>query len=262
MADTRAAGAGEGEGARAVRRPTRRGGGKGKRGGGAASGGADRALEVRVRTARGRKLSSTRWLQRQLNDPYVAAARREGYRSRAAYKLIELNERFKFLKKGARVVDLGAAPGGWTQVAVALVGAPGAVVAIDCQAMEPVSGARCAEMDFLDPDAGERLGALLGGPVDVVLSDMAAPSTGHRQTDHMRIMALFEAALAFALGVLSPGGAFVAKVLKGGAENTLLVTLKRHFRAVRHAKPKSSRADSAESYVVAMGFKGRSSFPE
>jgi 23S rRNA (uridine2552-2'-O)-methyltransferase len=228
----------------------------GGRGGKSSTGGPGRALHQRVRTARGRKLSSTRWLQRQLNDPYVAAARAEGYRSRAAFKLLELDEKFGLLKPGLRVLDLGAAPGGWTQVAAARVGAAGRVVAIDLQEMAPVPGAEVLQMDFMEPDAPQKLRDLLGGPVDLVLSDMAAPSTGHRQTDHMRIMALCEAAVDFAREVLAPGGAFVAKVLQGGTEGALLKDMKRDFTQVRHAKPKASRADSAEMYVVATGFRG------
>ncbi len=221
----------------------------------------ERLLHTRVKTARSRTLSSTRWLQRQLNDPYVAAAKRAGYRSRAAWKLVELDDRYHLLKPGARVLDLGAAPGGWTQVAVDRVaaGSPGGgtVLAVDLNEMAPVAGARFELLDFLSSDAEARVIAALEGMVDVVLSDMAAPATGHRQTDHLRIMALCEAALAFAVQVLNPGGSFVAKVLKGGTENALLLRMKQSFRTVRHAKPQASRKDSAEAYVVATGFKGR-----
>jgi len=211
-------------------------------------------LKERVKTARGRKLSSTRWLQRQLNDPYVEAARAEGYRSRAAFKLIELDEKFEFLKPGRKVLDLGAAPGGWCQVAVAKCGA-GNVLGIDLQEIEAIPGAKLMVLDIMAEDAPGRIKAALGGPVDVVLSDMAAASTGHRQTDHLRIIALCEAALDLAYDVLAPGGDFVAKVLRGGTEGELLKQMKAHFENVRHAKPPASRQDSAEMYVVAQGFK-------
>ncbi len=217
--------------------------------------GAPRPGKVRVRTAKARKLSSTRWLERQLNDPYVVAARRRGYRSRAAFKLAEIDDKFRILRPGGRIVDLGAAPGGWVQVALARVGPAGRVVGIDLQPMEPVAGAILLQGDFLADDAPERLRAALGGAADAVLSDMAAPSTGHAGTDHLRIMALAEAALAFALEMLAPGGAFVAKVLQGGSERTLLETLRRGFKRVAHFKPPSSRRDSAELYVVATGFR-------
>jgi 23S rRNA (uridine2552-2'-O)-methyltransferase len=237
-------------------------GGRG-RGSGGGSGRGERALKVRVKTARGRKLSSTRWLQRQLNDPYVQRARKEGYRGRAAYKLVELDEREGLLRPGARVVDLGCAPGGWLQVAVARVNAlgeragrpAGRVIGVDIQPVEPVPGAEILELDFLEAGADERVKALLDGEADVVLSDMAAPATGHRPTDHLKIMALAEAAAEFAIDVLSPGGAFVAKVLQGGTEQELLARLKRRFRRVVHVKPPASRADSAEMYVVATGFR-------
>jgi 23S rRNA (uridine2552-2'-O)-methyltransferase len=221
-----------------------------------------RAPAVRVKTAGRRKASSTQWLERQLNDPYVSEARRLGYRSRAAFKLIQLDDRFRFLKPGARIVDLGAAPGGWTQVAAARVMAAdgrGSVVGIDYLAMDPVPGAVLLAGDFLAADAPERLRAALGGPADVVLSDMAAPATGHATTDHLRIMALTEAAYDFAREVLAPGGTFIAKVLQGGSERTLLEALKRDFASVRHVKPPASRAESAEVYVVAQGF--RASIP-
>ena len=212
----------------------------------------------RVRTARGRSVSSTHWLARQLNDPYVLRAKREGFRSRAAYKLIELDDRFRLLRPGGRVVDLGAAPGGWSQVAVARTKAPqkGKVVAIDLLAVVPVPGTIPLEMDFLAPEAPAALAAALAGPADVVLSDMAAPATGHGATDHVRIVALAESAYDFARGVLAEGGAFVAKVYQGGAEGELLKALKRDFATVRHAKPPASRAESAEVYVVAQGFRG------
>ena len=212
-----------------------------------------------MKSAKGRSVSSTRWLQRQLNDPYVAEARRKGYRSRAAFKLIELDDRFKFLASGGRVVDLGAAPGGWTQVAVERTRAGeggGRVVAIDIAEMDPVAGAVVLCHDFLDADTPSALRAALAGPADVVLSDMAAPATGHAATDHLRIMALAEAALVFAVEVLAPGGTLVAKVLQGGTEQALLAEIKRLFATVKHAKPPSSRSDSAEMYVVAQGFRG------
>ncbi len=214
-----------------------------------------REMRVNVQTAKGRKVSSTLWLDRQLNDPYVARAKAEGYRSRAAYKLKELDEKLGLLKKGARVVDLGCAPGGWLQVA-AEKGA-GTVVGIDYLPMPHVPGTEHLELDFLDDAAPERLKAVLGGKADLVLSDMAAPTTGHRGTDHLRIMALADAALDFAVEVLAPGGAFVSKVFQGGAEGALLGRLKENFTTVKHAKPKASRADSAEVYVVALGFKGK-----
>ncbi|MEX0644887.1 MAG: RlmE family RNA methyltransferase [Parvularculaceae bacterium] len=214
-----------------------------------------RALTVKVKTARDRKLSSTLWLQRQLNDPYVARAIAEGYRSRAAFKLIELDEKFGLLKKGARVVDLGCAPGGWLQVAVKKGAAR--VIGIDYLDMPGVPGAEFLKLDFLDEGAAEKLKKRLGGEADLVLSDMAAPTTGHRSTDHLRIVALADAALDFALDVLARGGAFVSKVFQGGAEGELLVRLKENFTSVRHAKPKASRQESAEMYVVATGFRGR-----
>jgi 23S rRNA (uridine2552-2'-O)-methyltransferase len=218
-----------------------------------------RAPAVRIKTAGRRKASSTQWLERQLNDPYVSEAKRLGYRSRAAFKLIQLDDRFHFLKPGARVLDLGAAPGGWTQVAAARIKAAdgrGKVVGIDYLPMDSVPGAILLAGDFLAADAPERLRAALGGAADVVLSDMAAPTTGHAATDHLRIIALAEAAYEFARGVLAPGGTFIAKVLQGGSERTLLEALKRDFSSVRHVKPPASRADSAEVYVVAQGFRG------
>jgi len=220
-----------------------------------------RALKQRVKTAHKRTVSSQRWLERQLNDPYVALAKREGYRSRAAFKLLEIDDKYRLLKPGQRVVDLGAAPGGWAQVAVKRVGSAegrGRVVGIDLLDIEPLPGAEFIRLDFLDPDAPARLTALLGGPADLVLSDMAANATGHRKTDHLRIMGLAEAAAEFARAVLAPGGAFLAKVLQGGTEGTLLSDLKRDFATVRHVKPAASRADSAELYVLATGFRGGS----
>jgi len=215
-----------------------------------------RDLKVRVKTARKRSLSSTLWLERQLNDPYVARARREGLRSRAAYKLTEIDDRYKLFKPGGAVVDLGAAPGGWSQVARKRVGDKGRVVAIDILEMDAIPGVDFALIDFLDPEAPERLRAMLGGGADVVLSDMAANATGHRRTDHLKIMALVEAAAQFAAEVLRPGGAFLAKVIQGGTEGTLLAALRRDFATVKHIKPQASRADSAELYVMATGFRG------
>ena len=207
----------------------------------------------KVKKARGRTASSRQWLQRQLNDPYVAAARQKGYRSRAAFKLIELDSKYRFLKKGAKVLDLGAAPGGWSQVA-AQRGAT--VVAADVLDMEPVPGVTFLKADLTDPDVPARLKAELNGPADLVLTDMAAPTTGHRATDHLRTIALVEIALEVALEVLKPGGAFVGKVFQGGATGDLLARMKTHFREVRHVKPPASRAESVELYVVALGFKG------
>jgi 23S rRNA (uridine2552-2'-O)-methyltransferase len=215
-----------------------------------------RAAAVRVRRARRRKPSSTEWLARQLNDPYVAEAHRLGYRSRAAFKLIQLDARFDLLAPGRHVVDLGCAPGGWTQVAAARVGERGAVVGIDLNPTDPIPGATVLRGDFTDPATEAQIRAALGGPADLVLSDMAAPATGHAATDHLRVVALAEAAFAFAETILRPGGAFVTKVFQGGAEGDLLAALKRVFAAVRHAKPPSSRAESAETYVVAKGFRG------
>jgi len=215
-------------------------------------------MKVRVRSGKNRSQSSRLWLERQLNDPYVARARREGLRSRAAYKLMEIDDKARFLKKGARVVDLGAAPGGWSQVAARRVDAPaqGRVIAIDILPMDPVPGVDFAGIDFLDPTAPDRLRAMIGGAADVVLSDMAANATGHARTDHLKIMALVEAAAEFAREVLTPGGAFLAKVLQGGTEGALLASLKRDYKSVRHVKPAASRADSAELYLLATGFRG------
>ena len=217
-----------------------------------------RDLKVRVRSS-GRTQASRRWLERQLNDPFVARAKREGLRSRAAFKLMEIDDKAKLLKPGAKVVDLGAAPGGWSQVAAKRVraGNGARVVAIDLLAMDPLSGVDFLQLDFLDPDAPERLKALLGGPADVVLTDMAANATGHRATDHLKIMGLAEAAAEFAREVLKPGGAFLAKVLQGGTEVELLASLKRDFASVKHVKPAASRSDSAELYVLATGYRGR-----
>jgi 23S rRNA (uridine2552-2'-O)-methyltransferase len=215
--------------------------------------------KVRVRARSGRSNSSRQWLQRQLNDPYVRKAHAEGYRSRAAFKLLEIDDRYKFLKRGGRIVDLGAAPGGWAQVAAERTGADkGAsrIVAIDLLDIEPIGGVEFLQLDFLDPEAPGRLKELLGGPADVVLSDMAANATGHRKTDHLKIVALVEAAAEFAREVLAPGGAFLAKVLQGGTEGELLTALKRDFTTVRHIKPPASRKDSAELYVLATGFRG------
>jgi len=214
-----------------------------------------RDLNVHVKTAKRREYGSTIWLKRQLNDPYVRKAKAEGWRSRAAFKLLELDEKFGLLKPGARVVDLGCAPGGWCQVAVKAVGQKGRVVGIDYLGMPPVAGADILELDFLDEGGPERLKQLLDGPADVVLSDMAAPTTGHKSTDHLRIVALAEAALDFAEDVLAPGGAFVCKVFAGGAEGELLKRLKQNFDSVKHAKPKASRRQSAEKYVMATGFR-------
>ena len=216
-----------------------------------------RPLAVRVRSARRRKPSSTEWLSRQLNDPYVSEARRLGYRSRAAFKLIQLDERFHLLRPGSRVVDLGCAPGGWTQVAAARVGNRGQVVGVDLNPTDPVPGVRVITGDFRDTETAQALRDGLGGPADLVLSDMAAPATGHAATDHLRVVALAEDAFAFASTILKSGGAFVAKVFQGGAEGELLAALKKAFAEVRHAKPAASRAESAETYVVAKGFRGR-----
>jgi len=213
-------------------------------------------LRQRVKTARNRTAASTRWLERQLNDPYVQKARAEGYRSRAAYKLIELDERFGFLRGVQRVVDLGIAPGGWTQVVRKMC--PKAKVAgIDLLPVDPIDEVTIFQMDFLDDDAPRLLDEALGGPADLVLSDMAANTVGHQQTDHLRTMALVEAAQLFSTEVLRKGGTFVAKVLAGGADNALVAELKRNFTTVKHAKPPASRKESSEWYVVAQGFKGR-----
>jgi 23S rRNA (uridine2552-2'-O)-methyltransferase len=217
---------------------------------------ASRRKSVRVKTARGRTTSSTRWLQRQLNDPYVQAAKDQGYRSRAAFKLVELDEKYRLLKRGGRVVDLGAAPGGWTQVALDKVGRGGAVVAVDVQDVEAVRGAVHILGDIYDEDIVERIEAALGGKADLVMSDMAAPATGHAKTDHLRVMGLVEAAYDVAQHLLAPGGSFVAKVLAGGTEREMLTRLKQDFAKVSHAKPAASRADSREMYLVATGYRG------
>jgi 23S rRNA (uridine2552-2'-O)-methyltransferase len=231
---------------------TNMGGGTGRK--------SERDLKVRVKTGKGRKIGSTLWLQRQLNDPYVARAKAEGYRSRAAYKIIELNERHKLFHKGMRMVDLGAAPGGWSQVAAPIVGSTPAnplIVAIDFLEMDPIDGVVFLKKDFTDNDAPQLLLEALGGhKPDIVLSDMAAPTTGHRATDHLRIMALVELAADFAIQVLAPGGTFVSKVFQGGTEHELLAMLKQHFTTTLHAKPPASRSGSAETYLVAKGFRG------
>lgn len=228
------------------------------------SGRGQRDLRVRVKTARGRKLSSTRWLERQLNDPYVQRAKREGYRGRAAYKILELDDKFRFLTPGARVVDLGCAPGGWSQVAVTRVNALGAapgkpkgrVLGLDLQPVEPIPGAALLTIDFLEEGADAAVRTWLAGPADVVMSDMAAASSGHKQTDHLRIVALCEAAAELAFDVLDRGGTFVAKVLAGGAEGTLQADLKQRFDRVANVKPAASRSDSSEKFVVATGYRG------
>jgi len=215
----------------------------------------ERRPKVRVKDKR-KSQSSRTWLERQLNDPYVARAKREGFRSRAAFKLAEIDDKHHLLKSGARVLDLGAAPGGWSQVAAKRTGQHGRVVAIDILEMDKIPGVEFANLDFLDAAAPERLKAMLDGPADVVLSDMAANATGHRQTDHLKIMALVEAAAEFAAEVLKPGGSFLAKVIQGGTEGALLAALKRDFASVKHVKPAASRSDSAELYVLATGFRG------
>src|SRR5580704_9829976 len=215
-----------------------------------------RQLTVRVKRARRRKPSSTEWLTRQLNDPYVAEARRQGYRSRAAFKLQQLDQRFHLLSRGLRIVDLGCAPGGWSQVAAEVAGPAGAVVGIDLSATDSLPGATLIHGDFRDEATVAEIRAALGGPADLVLSDMAAPATGHAPTDHLRVVALAEDAFALAATLLKPGGAFVAKVFQGGAEGALLAALKKSFTELRHAKPAASRAESAETYVVAKGFRG------
>ena len=229
------------------------------------SGRGQRELRVRVKTAKGRKLSSTLWLERQLNDPYVIRAKKEGYRGRAAYKIMELDDKFEFLKPGLRVVDLGCAPGGWCQVAVPRINAlgenpkkpTGTILGVDLQVVEPIAGAQIHQLDFLADGAERQVKEWLGGKADVVLSDMAAASSGHKGTDHLRIIALCEAAAEFAFDVLEEGGCFVAKVLAGGAEVQLQATLKRNFRKVANVKPAASQADSSEKFVVAQGYRGR-----
>ena len=229
------------------------------------SGRGQRDLKVRVKTAKGRKLSSTLWLERQLNDPYVARARREGYRGRAAYKIMELDDKYRFLVPGARVVDLGCAPGGWLQVAIPRINAlgeksgkkVGTILGVDLQEVDPIPGAEIHVLDFLEDGADEKVKDWLGGEADVVMSDMAAASSGHKGTDHLRIVALVEAAAQLAFDVLAPGGTFVAKVLAGGAEQNLQALLKQNFDKVANVKPGASRADSSEKFVVAMGFRGQ-----
>ncbi len=213
---------------------------------------------ARLKDEKRRKPSSRAWLERQLKDPYVARARREGFRSRAAYKLAEIDDKYHLLKPGARVVDLGAAPGGWSEVATQRVGVNGRVVALDILDMKPIVGVDFLKLDFLDEAAPERLKTMLGGKADVVLSDMAANATGHRKTDHLRIMGLAEAAVYFAREVLASGGSFLCKVLQGGTETQLLAELKRDFTSVKHVKPPASRTDSAELYLLARGFRGGS----
>jgi 23S rRNA (uridine2552-2'-O)-methyltransferase len=221
-------------------------------------------LHVTVKTGGKRKLSSKLWLERQLNDPYVAQAKREGYRSRAAYKLIEIDDKYRILKPGMSVVDLGAAPGGWSQIAARRVGAAddkGKVVAIDLLEVPEIAGVTFAQLDFLAEDASEKLTAMMGGRADVVLSDMAANTTGHRKTDQLRILGLVESAAAFASEVLNPGGTFLAKTFQSGADAELLAQLKRDFASVRHVKPASSRQDSSERYLLATGFRGGAKAP-
>ena len=228
------------------------------------SGRGQRDLRVKVKTARGRKLSSTLWLERQLNDPYVKRAQVDGYRGRAAYKILELDDKFRFLVPGARVVDLGCAPGGWCQVAVQRINAMGTrqgkkvgtILGVDLQEVESISGAEIHVLDFMEDDADAKVKAWLNGPADVVMSDMAAASSGHKQTDHLRIIALCEAAAYFAFDVLTPGGTFVAKVLAGGAEGELQALLKQKFTKVINMKPPASRSSSSEKFVVATGFRG------
>lgn len=229
-------------------------------GGGKKSGSRDprsrsRGKHIRVKTARGRKLSSTRWLERQLNDPFVAEARRLGYRSRSAFKLIGIDDKFQILRRARRIVDLGAAPGGWAQIIIERAPKGTMLLGVDLQDVEPLEGARFLKMDFLGEDAEQLLMAALDGPADLVLSDMANAATGHRQTDHLKTMALCETALEFALQALAPGGAFVAKVLRGGTEDQLLTAMKKNFDMVRHFKPTASRQESSELFVVATGFK-------
>jgi 23S rRNA (uridine2552-2'-O)-methyltransferase len=212
--------------------------------------------ERRVRSTRGRTVSSLRWLERQINDPYVAAAKAKGYRSRAAFKLKELDQKFRILKRGARVLDLGSAPGGWSQIARERIGSDGTILATDIQEMEPIAGVQFLLLDMLDADAAAAVIAALGGEADVVLSDMASPTTGHRETDHIRTLALFEAAFDLAVDVLKPGGTFIGKVFQGGAANSVLNRVKKRFSEVKHVKPPASRAQSVELYLVAQGFKG------
>lgn len=234
-------------------------------GGKSGSGRGYRDLTVKVKSARGRKMSSTLWLQRQLNDPYVKRAKAEGFRGRAAFKIMELDDKYRFLVPGARVVDLGCAPGGWLQVAVPRINAlgdkkgkaQGRIIGVDLLEVEPIAGAEIRVMDFMEHGADDQIKEWLDGPADVVMSDMAAWATGHKQTDHLKIIALCEAAAELAFDVLAPGGTFVAKVLAGGAEGTLQTTLKQRFDKVANVKPPASRSDSSEKFVVATGFRGR-----
>ena len=233
------------------------------------SGRGQRDLKVRVKSAKGRKLSSTLWLERQLNDPYVARAKREGYRGRAAFKILELDEKYRFLVPGARVVDLGCAPGGWLQVAIPRINSlgeksgkkQGRIIGVDLQEIDPIPGAEIHVLDFLEDGADDKVKEWLGGEADVVMSDMAASSSGHQGTDHLRIVALVEAAAHLAFDVLAPGGTFVAKVLAGGAEQSLQTILKQNFDKVANVKPPASRSDSSEKFVVAQGFRGRDAAP-
>ncbi|MEQ1755434.1 MAG: RlmE family RNA methyltransferase [Micropepsaceae bacterium] len=215
---------------------------------------AQRALKERLKSAKQRTKSSKAWLERQLNDPYVRAAKTQGYRSRAAYKLKEMDDKHHFLKRGMKVVDLGAAPGGWTQILVERCG-PKKVLGIDLQPIDPIEGAELVELDFMKDDAPKIIRGMLSGGVDAVVSDMASPATGHRETDHIRVMGLCEAALDFAVEILNPGGTFICKVLRGGTERSLLDLLKHRFGKVLHMKPPASRSDSAEMYVIAMNFR-------
>lgn len=236
-----------------------RSGSKGRGGGRNRIAPTGRGLTVRVKTAGKRSVSSARWLERQLNDPYVSEAKKQGYRSRAAFKLLQLDEKFHLLKPGGKVVDLGAAPGGWSQIAAKRVGAvqgKGRVIAIDLLEMPEIPGVTFAQMDFLDADAPERLRAMIGGGADVVMSDMAANTTGHRKTDQLRIVGLVESAAEFACEILNPGGVFLAKVFQSGADADLVAQLKRDFATVKHVKPAASRQDSSERYVLAIGFRG------
>ena len=233
------------------------------------SGRGQRDLKVRVKSAKGRKLSSTLWLERQLNDPYVARAKREGYRGRAAFKILELDDKYRFLVPGARVVDLGCAPGGWLQVAIPRINSlgeksgkkQGRIIGVDLQEIDPIPGAEIHVLDFLEDGADDKVKEWLGGEADVVMSDMAASSSGHQGTDHLRIVALVEAAAHLAFDVLAPGGTFVAKVLAGGAEQSLQTILKQSFDKVANVKPPASRSDSSEKFVVAQGFRGRDAAP-
>lgn len=228
------------------------------------SGRGQRDLKVKVKSARGRTVSQVKWLQRQLNDPYVRRAQDEGYRGRAAFKIMEIDDKYRFLVNGAKVVDLGCAPGGWCQVSVPRINAlgekqgksVGKIIGVDLQEVDPIPGAEIYQLDFLSDGADDKIKDWLGGSADVVMSDMAASSTGHKQTDHLKIMALCEAAAYLAFDVLAPGGTFVAKVLAGGAENDLQHMLKKNFKAVHHFKPPSSRSDSSEKFVIALGFRG------